>query len=336
MDVGLRATIYRMDNQDKTNVTLIGIPLDLGAESLGVDIGPSAFRKRKIVEKLEHAGLTVHDHGDLECNDRSKLDAGDPLKPYAAEIVRVNEQAANLVEEAIRGGSRPVIIGGDHSINLGAFSGATAAVGSPNEIGLIYLDAHGDMNTPDVSISHNIHGMHVAALLGYGGDELMDVHGSGAKLRKENLLHAGGSDFDQAELDLIAREGLTCFTMFDFLKDGLAPLIAMINDLAQRVPNIWVSLDLDCIDVTYAPGVGIPSRGGYTYREIAAITEYIGKNCNVIGIDVVEYNPVNDDEGKTADLGIELATKLLGTNYSWYTSYMDRNSDTGSYAQTQA
>ncbi|MDB5183232.1 MAG: Arginase [Candidatus Saccharibacteria bacterium] len=325
-----------MNQTPSNDVTLIGIPLDLGAESLGVDIGPSAFRKRKIVEKFQHAGLSVEDMGDLPCTDRSQLEPGDPLKPYAAEIVRINEQAAKMVDESIKNGKRPVIIGGDHSINLGAFSGAAAAVGGTDQIGLIYLDAHGDMNTPDVSISHNIHGMHVASLMGFGGDELIDVYGQGAKLKKENLLHAGGSDFDQAEIDLIARENLACFTMFDFLKDGLAPLIAMIDDLQKRVPNIWVSLDLDCIDVTYAPGVGIPSRGGYTYREIAAITEYIGKNCNVVGIDVVEYNPVNDDEGKTADLGIELATKLLGTNYSWYTNYMDRNSETGTYAQTQS
>jgi len=324
-----------MKQATTTDVTLIGIPLDLGAESLGVDIGPTAFRKRKIVEKLEHSGLTVHDQGDIECTDRAQLELGDPLKPYAAEIVRINEQAANQVEEAIKAGSRPIIIGGDHSINLGAFSGAAAAVGGKSELGLIYLDAHGDMNTPDVSISHNIHGMHVAALMGFGGDELINVHGEGAKLDKNNLLHVGGSDFDQAEIDLVKRENLTCFTIFDFLKDGLAPLIAMIEDLNTRVPNVWVSLDLDCIDVTYAPGVGIPSRGGFTYREIAAITEYIGKHCNVVGIDVVEYNPVNDDEGKTGDLGIELAAKLCGTNSSWYTNYMDRNSDAGTYSKTQ-
>ena len=322
-----------MQEPSNTQVTLIGIPLDLGAESLGVDIGPVTFRKRKIVEKFQHAGLQVIDQGDIECADRTQLDPGDPHKPYAAEIVRINELAANMVEEAVRDNSKPVILGGDHSVNLGAFSGAAAALNG--QLGLIYLDAHGDINTPDTSISHNIHGMHLAALIGFGADELINVHGDGAKLDKDNLLHVGGSDFDQGELELIERENLHCFTMFDFLKHGLAPLIQMIDELSARVPNIWVSLDLDCIDVTYAPGVGIPSRGGFTYREIAAITEYIGKNCNVAGIDVVEYNPVHDDEGKTADLGIELATKLLGTNYSWYTNYMDRNSDNGSYAQTQ-
>lgn len=323
-----------MHKYTKTNITLIGIPLDLGAESLGVDIGPIAFRKRKIVQKLQHAGLEVIDQGDIECTDRAQLVLGDPLKPYATEIVRINELAANMVEKAIRDNTKPVILGGDHSINLGAFSGAAAAL--DGQLGLIYLDAHGDINTPSTSISHNIHGMHLASLMGFGDDELINVHGEGSKLDKNNLLHVGGSDFDQGEIDLIENENLRCFTMFDFLKDGLAPLIMMINELSARVPNIWVSLDLDCIDATYAPGVGIPSRGGFTYREIAAITEYIGLHCNVVGIDIVEYNPVNDEEGKTADLGIELTAKLLGTNYSWYTRYMDRNTDHGAYAKTQS
>lgn len=304
------------------SITLIGVPLDLGAESLGVDIGPTAFRNRKIVEKLEHAGLNVIDQGDIECADRTQLNPGDPMLPYAAEIVRINEVAARMVEEAITDGSKPVIIGGDHSVNLGAFSGAAAALNG--KLGMIYLDAHGDINTPKHSLSHNIHGMHLAALMGYGEDELIDVYGKGAKLNKNSLLHIGGSDFDQAELDLIEKEKLQCFTMFDYLKNGLAPLIKMIDELSARIPNVWVSLDLDCIDATYAPGVGIPSRGGFTYREIAAMTEYIGKNCNVAGIDIVEYNPNNDVDNKTADLGIELAAKLLGTNYSWYTTYMSR------------
>jgi arginase len=311
-----------MHLRHRKNITLVGIPLDLGAEALGVDLGPTAFRKRNIIEKLEHSGLIVVDQGDIECADRTQLNPGSPDKPYSAEIVRINEIAASMVEEAIRDNTIPLILGGDHSINLGAFSGAAAVLGS--ELGMIYLDAHGDINTTKTSISHNIHGMHLASLMGFGDQELVNVHGHGAKLNKDNLLHVGGSDFDQGELDLIKRENLRCFTMFDFLKDGLAPLIKMIDVLCVKVPNVWVSLDLDCIDATYAPGVGIPSRGGFTYREIAAITEYIGKNCNVVGIDIVEYNPNNDIDDKTGDLGIELAAKLLGTNYSWYTTYMDR------------
>lgn len=311
---------------------ILGIPLDLGAESLGVTIGPKAFRERQIVEKLRHAGLTAEDAGDIECQPREQLDPGNPLFPYADEIRRVNEEAAAKTEEVLRGGNKLLALGGDHSINLGVFSGAAKAL--DGKLGLIYIDAHGDMNTPETSISHNIHGMHVASLMGFGPDELVNTYGPGAKLDKNNLLHIGASDLDKGEEELIARENLKCFTMLDVLATGLAPLLRMIDELAGRVENIWVSLDLDVIDSVYAPGVGIPNRGGLTYREIAAITEYIGRKCNVVGLDVVELNPNFDIDNKTAELGIELAAKLLGTNYSWYTNYMDRNTATGQYAAT--
>ncbi len=311
------------------NVTLFGVPLDLGAESLGVDIGPAAFHARNIIKTLEHSGVTVTDKGTVASPERSQLEPGNPLIPYADEIARVNTEIAKLTESAVRSGDTVVVLGGDHSIDLGAFSGAVAALdGQP--LGMIYIDAHGDMNTPETSPSHNIHGMHLASLMGWGPDKLVNIHGQGAKLDKMNLLHIGGSDFDQGEVDLIAREQLDAFTMFDLLKFGMAPLIEKIDALSKKVGKVWVSLDLDAIDTTYAPGVGIPSRGGFTYREIAAITEYIGKHCDVVGMDVVEYNPNFDIDNKTADLGIELTAKLLGTNFSWYTNYMDRNTG-GSY-----
>jgi len=314
--------------QKNLNIVLVGVPLDLGAESLGVDIGPAAFRDRKIVETLEHAGVSVEDAGTITAANREQLEPGDPMIPYADEITRVNEQIAALTEKTLSEGKKIVVLGGDHAIDLGAFSGAAAANDGP--LGMIYIDAHGDMNTPETSPSHNIHGMHLAALMGWGAERLVNTHGLGAKLNKSHLLHIGGSDFDQGEIDLVEREQLDCFTMFDLLKHGLAPLINKIDELNKKVGKIWVSLDLDAIDTTYAPGVGIPSRGGFTYREIAAIAEYIGKTCDVVGIDVVEYNPNFDIDHKTADLGIELTAKLLGTNFSWYTNYMDRNTD-GSY-----
>lgn len=305
------------------SATIVGIPLDLGAENLGVDIGPDAFRQKKIIEKLEGVGIKVHDAGDIACADRASLEAGDPKMPYLSEIVRVNEETAKFTEEEIGKGQQVVALGGDHSMNLGVFAGASKVFGG--NLGLIYLDAHGDINTPETSISHNIHGMHLASLMGFGPAELINVHGEGPKLAKENLLHIGGSDFDQAEIDLIKNEGLDAFTMLDLLSNSLAPLLKKIDDLAARVPNIWVSFDLDVIDSVYAPGVGIPNQGGLQYREVAAITEYIGKHCNVVGLDLVEYNPLKDSEGKTAELGIEIIAKLLGTNYSWYTNYMDKN-----------
>ena len=307
-----------------TQATFIGVPLDLGAENLGVDIGPDAFRYQKIVDKLRTAGIEVKDSGNIPVGDREQLEIGNPRLHYLDEIVRVNEALAERTEAAVSGGQKSIVIGGDHSVNLGAVAGASTAV--EGNIGVIYFDAHGDMNTDETTLSGNIHGMHLASLMGFGAQELRGVHGDTVKLPKQNLLHVGGSDWDQAELDLIERENLTAYTLFDVLTKGLGGLIKHIDELAARVPNIWISLDLDCIDKIYAPGAGMPNAKGLTYREIAVIAEYIGQHCNVIGIDVVEYNPLQDEQNKTAELGIELIARFLGKNYSWYSNYMQKNS----------
>lgn len=303
--------------------TLIGAPLDLGAQNLGVDIGPDAFRYQNIVKKLKKAGLKIHDTGNVTVVDRSKLSVGDPKLKYLDEIIRVSEELAKISDEAIRSGKKVIALGGDHSINLGVVSGASISLNG--DLGLIYLDAHGDMNTSETTLSGNIHGMHLASLMGFGANELKNIYGEKVKINKNNLLHIGGSDFDQAELDFIKTEKLRTFTLFDLLSNGLGTLMPMIESLRSKVSNIWISLDLDAIDRIYAPGAGMPNPAGLTYREIAAIAEYIGRTCNVVGIDVVEYNPLQDIDGRTAELGIELIAKFLGKNYSWYTNYMDRN-----------
>lgn len=306
-----------------TPATLIGVPLDLGAKNLGVDIGPDAFRHQGIATKLEGVGFAITDEGNVEVTDRANLEVGNPKLKYLDEIVRVNAEVAGKVEAAIRAGRKAVVLGGDHSINLGAFAGASAAV--DGNIGQIYLDAHGDMNTDETTASGNLHGMNLAADMGIGAPELVNLHREGAKMATGNLVHIGGSDWDQPELELVEREHLTVFTLFDLLTKGLGQLIPLIDDLRDRVPNIWVSMDLDSIDQVYAPGAGMPNAKGLTYREIATIAEYIGQHCNVIGMDVVEYNPLQDEHNKTAELGIELIAKFLGSNYSWYSNYMDRN-----------
>jgi arginase len=304
-------------------VTLIGAPLDLGAENLGVDIGPDAFRYQKIGDKLATAGLIVTDTGDVAVGERSTLEIGNPHLRYLDEIIRVNEEIASRTEAAIRDAQKVVVLGGDHSVCLGAVAGASVAING--QLGLIYFDAHGDMNTDETTLTGNIHGMHLASLMGFGAQSLVNVHGEGRKIAKENLLHIGGSDFDQPELDLIARENLQTFTLFDLLTQNLAPVLKMIDDLAARVPNIWISLDLDSIDRIYAPGAGMPNAKGLTYREISTLAQYIGQKCNVVGIDVVEYNPLQDRKHKTAELGIELIATFLGKNYSWYTNYLQQN-----------
>lgn len=347
MQTAAYATILNIMIHQKNTVlpvTLIGVPLDLGAENLGVDIGPSAFRHQKIVSKLQGAGLDIQDNGNIAVRDRSQLTIGNSRLRYLDEIVRVNEALATQVDAAIAQGRKVIVLGGDHSLNLGAVAGASVALRNqaqygtaPKEaaqtagqeatdgLGLIYFDAHGDMNTDKTTLSGNIHGMHLASLMGFGASELANVYGDSLKLPKQNLLHVGGSDWDQAELDLIEREELQVFSLFDVLTKGLGELVKQIDSLAKRVPNIWVSLDLDCIDQIYAPGAGMPNAKGLTYREIATLAEYIGLHCNVIGVDVVEYNPLQDEKNKTAELGIELIARFFGKNYSWYTNYMAYN-----------
>ncbi len=304
-------------------VSLIGIPLDLGAENLGVDVGPDAFRYQGIMSKLASAGFDMTDEGNIACADRAKVAVGDPKLRHLDEIVRVSSETARLTERLVRQGRRVVGLGGDHSVTLGLVSGAAAAV--EGNLGLIYFDAHGDMNTPDTTLTGNIHGMHLAALLGFGDPAMTQLHRPGTKIARQHLLHIGGNDFDQAELELIVREKLPAFTLHDLLTSNLAPLFAMIDKLAAQVDHVWVSLDLDVIDRVYAPGAGMPNPGGLTYREIAAIAHYIGTHAHVVGCDVVEYNPLQDVQRQTAELGTELVAKFLGGDYSWYANYLAQN-----------
>jgi arginase len=302
---------------------IIGVPLDLGAENMGVSMGADTFRYQGIVRKLQSADFKITDKGNVAVAERTKVPIGNPKLRRLDEIVRVSEETASLTEMAMQGGEKAIVLGGDHSICLGAIAGASA--GLKGTIGLIYFDAHGDMNTDKTTPTGNIHGMQLASLMGFGSPVLAHVYGDSVKIQKENLVHIGGCDFDQAEKDLVEQEGLHTFSMLDLMKSGISPALQMIEDLAKRVDNIWISLDLDSIDAVYAPGAGMPNKKGLTYREISALAEHIGAHCNVVGIDVVEYNPLQDEQGKTAELAIELIATFFGKEYSWYTHYLEKN-----------
>jgi len=297
--------------------------LDLGAKNLGVSIGPDAFRHQKIAEKLGSVGFQVHDSGNIKVRDHTEIEVGSPRLRYLDEIVRVNREVAERTEAALRDGNRVVVLGGDHSISLGAASGASVALAG--NLGLVYFSAHGDLNTDQTTLTGNIHGMQLAALLGLGHQDLVQLHNPQTKLDKANVLHIGGSNFDPLELDLIEREHIHMFTLFDLLSNGLAAAFAKLDAIMAQVPNVWVSLDVDVIDRLYAPGAGMPNNKGLTYREISALAEYVGKHSNVVGLDLVEYSPLQDEQRKTAELGIELITTFLGKNYSWYSGYLEEN-----------
>jgi len=307
----------------ENSLAIIGVPLDLGAENLGVSMGPDTFRYQGIGTKLTDAGFNVRDQGNVTVKDRRTIKVGDSKLRHMDEIIRVSEATAELVHECLEHREKVVVLGGDHSVCLGAVSGASKQC--RGKLGLVYLDAHGDLNTADTTLTGNIHGMHLASLLGFGTPALVNVYAPGAKIAKANLLHIGGSDFDPAERELIKREQLHVFTLFDLLTSTLAPLLRSIDGLRRHAPQVWVSLDLDVIDALYAPGAGMPNQKGLSYREITTIASYIGQRCNVVGVDVVEYNPLQDQQGKTAELAIELIAALFGKEYSWYTHYLDKN-----------
>lgn len=313
-----------MNEDTQTPTTLIGVPLNLGANNMGVEMGPNAYRYRGMVPKLQRAGLDIIDAGNVFCDERWKTHSGNnPKLRYLDEIVRISNDTAQLVHTAVDNGRKVITLGGDHSIALGAVSGASAAVNG--DIGLIYFDAHGDMNTHETTPTGNIHGMQLASLMGVGAPELFRIHADTVKVQPVNVLHIGGSDWDTAELDLVHSKNIPTYTMDDILTSSFGPLLPMIRDLQTRVKHIWISLDLDAIDAQYAPAAGMPNQRGLLYREIKMLAEYIGVHCNVLGVDVVEYNPLEDVDHKTADLAIELIANFLGKEYSWYAEYLARN-----------
>lgn len=307
----------------KIPATIIGVPTNLGAHNMGIEMGPDAYRYQDLIPRLERAGLALQDAGNVQVPDRWAVDRGNnPKLPYLQEILRICTDTAKLTQAAINDGRKPVVLGGDHSICLGAVSGASVAV--DGDIGLIYFDAHGDMNTADTSLSHNIHGMQLASLMGFGDQAMAGLYKETVKVHKHNVLHIGGSDWDQAELDLIEHEKIQAYSMNDILTQNFGPLLPMITALQNRVKYIWVSLDLDAIDAQYAPAAGMPNQKGLLYREIKMLAEYIGEHCTVLGVDVVEYNPLEDVEHKTAGLATELIANFFGKDYSWYSDYMAR------------
>lgn len=303
----------------KNKVSLIGVPIDLGAESLGVSLGPQALRLAKITEKFKHVGMDITDMGDIACE--TEAEEGSPKLKHLKEIVKISEEVASIIESQVNEGNKIIALGGDHTLSIGTVAGASKAL--KGNLGLIYIDAHGDFNTDTTTLSGNIHGMSLSAVVGVGAKELVDVYSPGTKIKIENAILVGASDLDPKEEELIKEVKLPTFDMMDIMARSFGDLFGMISDLNKRVDNIWISFDLDVVDGIYAPGVGIPNTGGLTRREIMAIAKYIGEKCNVVGVDIVEYNPTRDIEHKTADLAIEVGARMLGYDYNSYTQYMD-------------
>jgi arginase len=291
-----------------------GVPLDLGGGRRGVDMGPSAVRIAGLGERLAGIGCTVIDKGDLEAPIPETQVERDPRKKYIREIARVCQKLYARVYQSLSEGALPIVLGGDHSLAAGSV-GASAdyAAAKGGEIGLIWVDAHGDMNTPATTTSGNVHGMPLAALIGPEPAELARIGVRTPKVRPEATVLIGIRNLDVLEKQRIREAGIHVFTMKDIDGHGIAVVMKRALALASKGSSgIHVSFDLDVCDPTIAPGVGTPVKGGLDYREAQLVMEMVADSGQLVGLDLVEINPILDSQNQTAILGTELALSALG------------------------
>ncbi|BCR03876.1 arginase [Desulfuromonas versatilis] len=291
----------------KGQVQIIGVPMDLGQLHRGVDMGPGAIRYAGLLGRLARLGYQVHDRGNLPVPVRDSL-ADQQEQNYLPAIRQVCEATYRSGREALEQGAIPVFLGGDHSIAIGSIGGVTHSAPA----GVIWIDAHGDFNTPQTSDSGNIHGMPLAVLLGEGFPELVDVGRPGAKLVPGDVVLIGIRDLDPAERSRLKQSGIGVFTMRDIDERGMAVVLKeALKKLGHR-QRLHVSLDVDALEPHEAPGVGTPSPGGLTYREAQLVMEILADTRRVASLDIVEINPILDDRNQTAQIAVALAASLFG------------------------
>jgi arginase len=296
-------------------VTFIGVPLDLGAGRRGVDMGPSALRGAEIHARIRELGYDVADHGDMEVSIAETRDPGDPKLKYLKEIRQTCAALRDVVAGVLGEGRMPIVLGGDHSIAMGTIAGASQFHRERNKakIGLVWFDAHGDMNTPDTSPTGNIHGMPLAVALGLGEKSLTDLAGERPMVEGARAAVVGLRDVDTAERSNIKETGIGAFTMRDIDERGMRTVMEeAIKRATTGTAGIHVSFDIDGIDPDFAPGVGTPSPGGISYREAHLAMEMLADTGLVMSAEIVEVNPILDHRNNTAKLGVGLLTSLLG------------------------
>jgi len=295
-------------------VHLIGVPLDLGAGRRGVDMGPSAFRIAGIGDQLAALGCTVVDKGDLPTPIPETQRPADKKKKYIRDIAKVCQRLYDRASKSLDEGAFPLVLGGDHSLATGSVAASADWLrrSSSKPLGLIWVDAHGDMNTPATTESGNVHGMPLAALLGQEPLELASI-GSSPSVAPENTVLVGIRNLDQREKEQLRGSGVHVFTMKDIDRDGIAKVAEQALALAAHgTAGIHVSFDMDVCDPTVAPGVGTPVKGGIDYREAHLIMELVADSGQLVALDLVEVNPTLDIRNTTAEFGTELALSALG------------------------
>lgn len=297
-----------------TALTIIGAPLDLGQGRRGVDMGPSAVRVANLNARLASLGYEIEDIGNVAVEQAEAWPEGDPHAKYLPQIAAACDLLALQVSAALTRNRLPLVLGGDHSVAIGTVSGVSSFYHERGQkIGVIWLDAHADMNTPDTSPSGNIHGMPLACLVGMGPAELVDLGGFRPKADPRNTVIVGLRDVDQMERPHVADSGVRAFTMRDIDERGMRAVMAdAIQFASDGTAGVHISLDMDFVDPQDAPGVGTPVRGGVTYREAHLAMEMICDSSRMLSMEVVEVNPVIDEVNRTADLAVELIMSGLG------------------------
>lgn len=297
-----------------SQIAVIGAPLDLGAGRRGVDMGPSAIRVAHLDDRLAALGYEVHDLGNVEVDQAESRPVGRENARYLHEITATCRRLAKSVETALGKGQFPLVLGGDHSVAAGTVAGVAKHFRRSKErIGLIWIDAHADMNTPDTSPSGNVHGMPLASCIGTGPDELVKLAGFSPKVRAENVALVGIRDVDQLEKPHIKASGVRAFTMREIDERGLLHVMnEAIRIASDGTAGFHLSFDMDGVDPDEAPGVGTPVRGGITYREAHLALELVCDSRRMLSLEVVEVNPVLDVANRTAELAVELMLSAMG------------------------
>jgi arginase len=289
--------------------------MDLGASRRGVDMGPSALRVAGLQARIKQLGHQVEDIGNISVKQPEEMSYGEKRAKYLGEIAEACKDLAEAVQKSLEEHMLPLVLGGDHSIAAGSISGVAAHFRKEEkkQVGFLWLDAHGDMNTPESSPSGNVHGMPLASIMGYGPPELVELMGFKPKVEPQNIVLVGIRDLDSQEKKLVKKSGVHVLTMRDIDERGMREVMSdALKYAMDDTDGIAVSLDMDFVDPSDAPGVGTPVRGGVTYREAHLAMEMIADSEAMVSLEIVEINPVIDEHNRTALLGVELVLSGLG------------------------
>ncbi|MDW0110035.1 arginase [Sporosarcina aquimarina] len=297
--------------KNQLNISLVGVPLDYGQSRRGVDMGPSAIRYAGAVARLEAIGHQVTDTGDIAVPTGERVGQDNDGLKNLDEVTNACTELAERVADLTKTGQFPLVFGGDHSMAIGTLAGLSEKY---DNLGVIWYDAHADMNTEETSPSGNIHGMPLAVSLGLGHDRLVSIYKAGQKVKPENIVIIGARSVDPGERALIRELGIKVFTMHEIDRDGMTSVMKQAMDYltSRNIDGLHLSLDLDGLDPLYTPGVGTPVPGGISYRESHLAMEMLQDSGLVTSAEFVEVNPILDDKNATADVAVGLIGSLFG------------------------